>query len=82
MTVVMSPSCGLCGHPEDQHGQEQSLCNVPGSKREVCLFCPGHEEPGYPRGEAWHRFKAMKQNTTKSCSAGTSGPYARAAAIV
>lgn len=30
------------------------------SKREVCLMCPGFAEPGYPKGEAWHRFKEQR----------------------
>lgn len=46
-----------CGHAADQHGQERAVYEADNSKREVCLECPGYEEPGYPRGRAWHRFK-------------------------
>ena len=47
----------ICGHLYSEHGQEQRLYECD-SKREVCLSCPGYEDPGYPRGRAWHRFKA------------------------
>lgn len=48
--------CGKCGHDEGNHGQERDFYECDASKREVCLMCPGYEEPGYPRGAAWHRF--------------------------
>jgi len=46
----------ICGHDEDQHGQERTFYQSDDSRREVCLECPGYEEPGYPNGAAWHRF--------------------------
>ena len=45
-----------CGHESREHGQERALYGG-WSMREVCLMCPGYEEPGYPRGKAWHRFR-------------------------
>ena len=52
----MTLSC-TCGHPKDQHGQERKFYDCDDSKREVCLECPGYEEPGYPNGAAWHRYQ-------------------------
>ncbi len=46
-----------CEHPRPDHGQERAFYECDDSKREVCMLCPGYEEPGYPRGKAWHRFK-------------------------
>ena len=49
----------FCGHSKHQHYQHSDV--VSGhfrDKRELCLECPGYEDPGYPRGKAWHRFKA------------------------
>jgi len=34
---------------------ERSWCGH--YRREVCLLCPGYEEPGYPHGKAWHRYR-------------------------
>jgi hypothetical protein len=51
------PRCARCTHPEAEHGQEGSFYGGGDSRREVCLMCPGYESPGYPRGEAWHRFE-------------------------
>lgn len=48
----------VCGHGRDDHGQERGFYECDNSRREVCLACPGFECPGYPRGKAWHRFKA------------------------
>lgn len=52
----------VCGHGERDHGQERAFYECDNSKREVCLMCPGYEyddgTSGYPRGKAWHRFKA------------------------
>lgn len=47
----------LCGHPASEHGQERKFYYCDDSHREVCLLCPGYEEPGYPKGEAWHRYR-------------------------
>ena len=54
----------VCGHPINQHGQERTFYECDGSKREVCLECPGYEEPGYPKGEAWHRFRKMESSAS------------------
>ena len=51
-----------CGHDQTQHGQERVLYESD-SRREVCLECNGYECPGYPRGKAWHRFKAVEEET-------------------
>lgn len=51
----MTTKC-ICGHAKDQHGQERAFYESDDSKREVCLECPGYEEPGYPNGKAWHRY--------------------------
>ena len=52
--------CAVCGHVRHEHGTERDLLSgnhyVDG-KREFCMECPGYEEPGYPNGKAWHRFK-------------------------
>lgn len=47
----------MCGHPATEHGQERAVFTDTVSRRELCMACPGYEEPGYPRGAAWHRFK-------------------------
>ena len=67
--------CEECGDTITEHGQEQDFYPTE-SKREVCLKCPGYEEPGYPNGKAWHRFRpvgvqglrrrAMSQQQTES----------------
>ena len=49
--------CERCGHLQAEHGQERAFYECDESRREVCLRCPGYEEPGYPNGDAWHRFK-------------------------
>ena len=49
-------NCEKCGHPQIEHGQEQDFIPNCYSRREVCLLCPGYEEPGYPNGKSWHRF--------------------------
>ena len=50
--------CKKCGHPRGEHGQEKDLYDsYENSRREVCLLCPGYEKPGYPKGDAWHRFR-------------------------
>ena len=49
------PNC-ICGHPDHEHGQERELGIGTDSRREVCLRCPGYDEPGYPTGKAWHRY--------------------------
>lgn len=51
----MARDCGYCAHPRTEHGRECDLYETD-SRREVCLLCPGYEEPGYPRGTAWHRW--------------------------
>ena len=63
--MTQPASCTRCGHPGSEHGREPDLIlGVVGSKRELCLECPGYvfdtevgEVDGYPRGKAWHRFK-------------------------
>ena len=54
--------CQTCGHPRGEHGQERKFYDCGGSRRELCLLCPGYVmadevTTGYPRGEAWHRYK-------------------------
>ena len=49
--------CAKCGHEKRAHGQERAWFTDTDSRREFCALCPGFEEPGYPNGEAWHRFK-------------------------
>ena len=56
MTAPVFGTC--CDHPEWDHGQERAFYETD-SKREVCLLCPGYEEPGYPHGKAWHRFAGV-----------------------
>ena len=48
-----------CGHERQEHGQERQFYECDDSKRAVCLACPGYEVPGYPTGNAWHRFRAV-----------------------
>lgn len=48
-----------CEHPRAEHGQERAFYECDDSRREVCLMCPGYEEPGYPNGQAWHRFREV-----------------------
>ena len=50
------PVC-ICGHHAGEHGQEREVFTDTASRRELCMACPGYEEPGYPNGKAWHRFK-------------------------
>ena len=57
-------NCAICGHEGSQHGQESTFYECGGSKREVCLECPGYEEPGYPKGAAWHRFAPVGVEAT------------------
>ena len=47
--------CAKCGHLAMEHGQECQFVDSD-SRHEVCLLCDGYEEPGYPNGQAWHRF--------------------------
>lgn len=54
-----------CGHHEGEHGQERSFYYTE-SRREVCLMCDGYEEPGYPLGNAWHRFKPVPVSAAPS----------------
>jgi len=49
----------VCGHEQSEHCQERSLSNDTDSKRELCLRCPGYENPGYPNGWCWHRFRTF-----------------------
>ena len=49
-----------CGHSRSQHGPEWAFFTDTDSRREVCMECPGYEEPGYPNGRAWHRFKEQE----------------------
>ena len=49
-----------CPHPAEEHGQERHLYETD-SRREVCLACPGYEEPGYPHGHAWHRYRPAQE---------------------
>ena len=58
------PTC-KCGHGRREHGQERDFYECDGSRREVCLACPGYVmadevTTGYPNGKAWHRFKAAR----------------------
>ena len=46
-----------CEHAQAEHGQERDFVPSCGSKKELCLQCPGYEEPGHPNGKAWHRWK-------------------------
>ena len=55
--MTLEQVCQECEHEQDEHGQERALYDTD-SRREVCLQCPGWEDPGYPRGKAWHRFRA------------------------
>ena len=52
--------CAKCGHPASDHGQERAFYECDDSRREVCLLCPEYEEPGYPNGTAWHRFREAR----------------------
>ena len=53
--------CSKCGHPRSEHGEERYFYECDDSRREVCLLCPGYEEPGYPNGKAWHRFRVPEE---------------------
>lgn len=46
-----------CAHPKDEHAKECEIGDTD-SKRELCLMCPGYDTPGYPKGRAWHRYRA------------------------
>ena len=46
-----------CKHPAIEHVYEHQVSNDTDSRRELCLMCPGYEEPGYPNGKAWHRYR-------------------------
>jgi len=59
-TLLADSPCARCGHPFSEHGRESDFYECDGSRREVCLRCDGYEEPGYPNGEAWHRFEAVR----------------------
>lgn len=54
MATACATAC--CEHLACEHGQERQFYDTD-SRREVCLRCPGYEEPGYPRGTAWHRYR-------------------------
>ena len=60
--------CIICDHPEDQHGRECDMGFGADSHREVCLCCPGFEDPGYPRGKAWHRYKPAPEPALPDCN--------------
>ena len=47
----------VCGHDRDEHSLEDGFYFADGRAREFCLECPGYAEPGYPEGQAWHKFK-------------------------
>ena len=55
LPLVQDGACQTCGHPRNEHGQERHVGDND-SRRELCLMCDGYEEPGYPRGKAWHRY--------------------------
>ena len=58
---VSDPRCLICGHSKSEHAQERQVLADSDSKREFCCMCNGYEEPGYPRGKAWHRFRDVEK---------------------